>query len=123
MTRLYDPALVSIMRLVDVWVCAAEFAEREEHAAEVCWIWSGAITSAGYGNVKRGGRNFKAHRLLWTILRGKLRARLVLDHLCRNRRCVNPYHLEPVTVRENTLRGDGPSARAYRAARGLEASL
>jgi hypothetical protein len=92
-----------------------------DHAIEVCWDWDGALNSHGYGNVKIDGRNKKAHRVVFERVWGvKLPRRRVLDHLCRNRKCVNPWHTEPVTVRENTLRGNGASARSYRMARGLE---
>lgn len=47
-----------------------------------------------------------AHRLIYTMLIGEIPEGMVLDHLCRNRRCVNPHHLEPVTVKENTHRGE-----------------
>lgn len=92
-----------------------------DHAIEICWDWVGAINSCGYGNIKIAGRNFKAHRIVYEKVWGvKLPRRRVLDHLCRNRACVNPWHTEPTTVRENTLRGNGASARSYRMARGLE---
>ncbi len=47
-----------------------------------------------------------AHRVAYQLMIGQIGQGLVLDHLCKNRRCCNPEHLEPVTIRENTLRGD-----------------
>ena len=75
-----------------------------------CWIWEGAINSSGYGNIMMHGRTTSAHRVSWHMLRGEMAEGMYLDHLCRNRRCVNPDHLEPVTQRENTMRGNGACA-------------
>lgn len=79
-----------------------------------CWEWIGTVSSAGYGvlSVKIDGewRHRRAHRLVWTALCGPIPGNLPLDHLCRFRRCVNPDHLEPVTNRENCLRGVGLGA-------------
>lgn len=78
-----------------------------------CWEWVGA-TSDGYGHFQWQGRNVRAHRYLWERVRGPIPTGLVIDHLCRNRRCVNPNHLEVVTFRENILRGVGAGAQAAR---------
>lgn len=85
---------------------------------EGCWEWTGhIIPTTGYGQWSYGGRPSKkslAHRYSYQIMRGEIPARLQLDHLCRNRRCVNPDHLEAVTQRVNILRGNGASARNAR---------
>ncbi|NEE06902.1 HNH endonuclease [Streptomyces sp. SID7499] len=74
-----------------------------------CWLWTAATFKAtGYGQFREGGRGSRvrtAHRVAYELLVGSVPAGLQLDHLCRNRRCVNPAHLEPVTNRENGLRG------------------
>jgi len=69
-----------------------------------CWLWT-ASRVHGYGSSSVGSTNWRAHRLVYTLLRGAIPEGLVIDHLCRTPRCVNPDHMEPVTVRENTRRG------------------
>lgn len=74
---------------------------------ESCWIWTGSHQVGGYGNFQPiKGRGIGAHRYAYQITVGPIPNGLQLDHLCRNRLCVNPAHLEPVTARENTLRGN-----------------
>lgn len=79
--------------------------------ATACWEWTGSTTQ-GYGAIAWGedGRSRRVHRVVYELLVGPVPPPLMLDHLCRNRRCVNPAHLEPVTNRENVLRGIGPTA-------------
>ncbi len=70
-----------------------------------CWIWVGS-TDRGYGRMRpKRGVNIAAHRFSYEIHKGKIRAGLVIDHLCRVRNCVNPDHLETVSIGENILRG------------------
>lgn len=76
-----------------------------------CWIWTGALHTAGYG-VLWGGRDdarrwLRAHRVAYELLVGPIPDGMTLDHLCRNRRCVNPDHLEAVSNVENVMRGVG----------------
>jgi hypothetical protein len=80
-----------------------------------CWLWTASLCKGtGYGQFREGGRGSRmrtAHRVAYELLVGPVPAGLQLDHLCRVRRCVNPAHLEPVTNRENQLRGAGFPAR------------
>lgn len=73
-----------------------------------CWLWRlGAPRAAGgYALFFAGGRQWLAHRWLYTQAVGPIPAGLVLDHLCAVRHCVNPAHLEPVTLGENSRRGN-----------------
>ena len=78
---------------------------------ETCWLWTAGRVWNGYGQFKVAGRHVYAHRFAYELLVGPIPEGLTIDHLCRVRHCVNPAHLEPVTSRENTLRGDTPAAR------------
>jgi hypothetical protein len=76
-----------------------------------CWLWMGARTR-GYGRFEVDGKGMAVHRFAYELLIGPVPEGLQIDHLCRNRPCVNPAHLEPVTNRENTMRGQTiPAAR------------
>lgn len=78
---------------------------------DACWEWTGAHTGGGYGATYKSGRQVVAHRIAYELLVGPIPEGLQLDHLCRNRGCVNPAHLEPVSQRVNLLRGDTVVAR------------
>lgn len=82
--------------------------------AQVCWSWLGLVDTKGYGRIMVRYQEFKVHRVAYETWVGPIPAGLTLDHLCRNRRCVNPAHLEPVTNRENVLRGEGITAKLAR---------
>ncbi len=75
-----------------------------------CWEWVGTIDIGGYGRIYWRGKSKPAHRIVYETLGGKVPAGLVIDHLCRNRRCVNPSHLEVTTQKINVLRGVGTPA-------------
>jgi HNH endonuclease len=76
-----------------------------------CLIWMGCLTDEGYGRFEHDGREYRAHRWYYQKKRRRISDDLLLDHLCRVRSCCNPHHLEPVSSRENTLRGIGVTAR------------
>ena len=70
-----------------------------------CWLWVGGLDTLGYGQIKDPtGKHQRAHRVSYVLHVGPIPEGLVLDHLCRNSRCVNPTHLEPVTQVENMRR-------------------
>lgn len=74
-------------------------------AADGCWNWTGPMTWNGYGITRFKGKNTTAHRAFWRFMRGEIPDGMDLDHLCRNRLCVNTDHLEQVTRSENLRRG------------------
>ena len=83
---------------------------------DTCWLWT-ASTTNGYGKIHSGGRSRKmllAHRVAYEMLVGPIPEGMHLDHLCRVILCVNPKHLEPVTLQENVLRGENFIAKRAR---------
>lgn len=80
---------------------------------ETCWIWQGALDN-GYGHFSIGYKNYGAHVFAYIRAKGNVPVDLQVDHLCRNRACVNPDHMEAVPCAINVLRGEGPAARNKR---------
>lgn len=71
-----------------------------------CWLWTGSTNGVGYGDFRARGKNhYYVHRWAYEEWAGPIPKGMDLDHLCRNRSCCNPAHLEPVTRRENLERG------------------
>lgn len=95
------------------------FSRIEVNKESGCWEWTGFVSSSGYGGFKVSGQSQWAHRVAYSAFveslpLGKGRGAYCVDHLCRNRKCCNPAHLQKVVWRENILRGNGPSARQSR---------
>ncbi len=83
-----------------------------------CWIWSGKPNENGYGifggnGYSRRGSSKRAHRRAYELAVGPIPDGLTIDHLCRRRLCVNPLHLEPVTLEENIRRARAAGAKTH----------
>ena len=83
------------------------WAKVDRDQPDECWSWKAGKFSDGYGAFYLEGRTTKAHRVSYELSKGSVPEGLHLDHLCRNKACVNPDHLDPVTCGENLRRGDG----------------
>jgi hypothetical protein len=70
-----------------------------------CFEWNGYLDKDGYGVLVNKHYSNRAHRMVWQIMVGPIEPDMTIDHLCLNRACVNPDHMEVVTNRENVLRG------------------
>lgn len=103
MKRIMDPAEARFWRRV------------EKKGPDDCWLWQGK-PSRGYGRIRidKDRPVVGAHRYSYELANGPIAEGLVIDHLCRVPMCVNPRHLEPVTIAENTLRGVNPAAQRAR---------
>lgn len=70
-----------------------------------CWEWTAGTDTTGYSQLSLNSKSVSAHRFIYEYYHGTICPDLTIDHLCRTRACVNPLHLEQVTLRENILRG------------------
>lgn len=96
-------------------VIPAEIAKRVEVRSNDCWDWKLALDKDGYGTKNfLHGPKLMAHRWVYLTMVGPIPEGMHIDHLCKNRRCVNPAHLEAVTPRQNVLRSGGIAAKNAR---------
>ena len=79
-----------------------------------CWLWTGCLSKAGYGQMSVHGKLNYAHRISYEVFIGPIPLGLHIDHKCRVRACINPRHLEPVTHAENVRRGDAGKVTGLR---------
>lgn len=84
----------------------SDYKEEDRGHDTLCWTWQQHLDSGGYGAVRVKGRSLIAHRWVYeSVKKEKIPEGMYIDHLCRNKDCVNPEHLEPVSPAENTRRG------------------
>lgn len=78
--------------------------ESRTNFTEGCWIWNGEQTINKYAWLRKNGKVYRLHRLMYELFIQKPDSKLVLDHLCEEKLCINPFHLEEVTIGENLRR-------------------
>lgn len=76
-----------------------------------CWEWRRSILAAGYGCIRVDGKTRTTHSVAYEVFKGRVPEGLEIDHLCRNRACCNPDHMEAVTHSVNVRRGNGPKIK------------
>lgn len=106
MTTLDDIARQSSADLLDV--ARRLFAQTD--LGDSCWLWTGAGTGGGYGQISIKRRGFPIHRVAYELLVGPIPDGLELDHTCEIRNCINPAHLEPTTQYVNNMRSNSVTA-------------
>ncbi len=77
-----------------------------------CWNWTASLFKNGYGQFWAWGMKWYAHRFSYALHNDVLVTDMTINHLCKNRKCVNPAHLEQITRGENTLHKDSQSPSA-----------
>jgi len=94
--------MIDLLAPRGAWANRAPIADLFDATGD-CWDWLASKNPKGYGQVRHDEKTWQAHRLVWTALVGPIPDGMVVDHMCRNRGCVNPDHLRLVTWKQNTL--------------------
>lgn len=94
------------LRMTEKLLSHIEIRDGLQYMGSFCWLWTRSKDSGGYGMFWNGKRLGLAHRVAYELLSGEIPKGLQIDHLCRNRACCNPEHMEPVPQSVNTLRGN-----------------
>lgn len=95
---MYDQELITSVNTIDDIFAKIKIIEK-------CWEWTGTLNPGGYGSIMYKSHSQGIHRHVYAILNGPIPERMEIDHLCRNRKCCNPNHLELVTKSKNLQRG------------------
>lgn len=103
-----------LQKLTEGWGAGRRIYPLVKIRTNECWEWSARRNPNGYCYLLAGGKTTVVHKYVYKKMIGEYGVGLVLDHLCRNRFCCNPKHLQPVTSRENILRGNGKAAENAR---------
>lgn len=98
------PLLPDTKMLDRFWTKVVAARQPNEFTGTPCWLWAASVRDSGYGQFSIDDRPRAVHRISYTWAYGVIPSGLTLDHLCRQKRCVRPDHLEAVTRLENTLR-------------------
>ena len=105
------PTLSKPTGILDANLLHVERFARKFVVTKGCWEWTAGKNQDGYGQFGISGAVRYAHRIMWELSGKPLNPTKVIDHLCRNRSCVNPAHLEEVTNYANLMRGHGHARR------------
>lgn len=99
-------------RTIDTNTYDAQLIFGQSEITDSCWLWMGSMYNNGYGKIGKTG--YMVHRIAYELLKGEVPTNMCLDHLCKQRNCINPEHLEIVTLVENVMRGESQHAKNAR---------